>query len=124
MKRFMSFGAVGAVGFVADAAALTFLVRLFALDPYLARLISIAFALMVTWLLNRHWTFQPSRRGMALEGARYGTVGLGSSLVNFLVYSAILLLFPAVPALAAMVCASAAAMLLSFLGYSRLVFDR
>lgn len=124
MKRFMSFGAVGAVGFATDAAALTLLIRLFSFDAFLARVLSIACALMVTWLLNRQWTFPPSRRGAALEGARYGTVGLGSSLVNYLVYSAILLLFPAVPALGAMVCASAAATLISFLGYSRLVFDR
>lgn len=124
MKRFMSFGAVGAVGFLADAAMLVVLVRLLLLDPFFARFLSIAFALTVTWLLNRTVTFRPSGRGLAVEGARYGGVGIGTSLFNYLVYSAILLLAPVVPPMAALVAASGAAMLVSFLGYSRLVFDR
>ncbi|TIU76319.1 MAG: GtrA family protein, partial [Mesorhizobium sp.] len=89
-----------------------------------ARVLSIGFALCVTWQINRHLTFSPSSRGVAEEGARYGGVGIATSIVNYLVYCAVLLALPALPPLAALAIASIVAMTLSFLGYSRLVFNR
>ena len=83
-----------------------------------------SFALSITWSINRHLTFSPSGRGIAQEGARYGGVGIATSIVNYLVYCAILFALPAMPPLAALAIASLVAMALSFLGYSRLVFDR
>ncbi|TIT06194.1 MAG: GtrA family protein, partial [Mesorhizobium sp.] len=76
------------------------------------------------WQINRHVTFAPSSRSIAEEGARYGGVGIATSIVNYLVYCAVLLALPALPPLAALAIASIVAMTLSFLGYSRLVFDR
>jgi putative flippase GtrA len=61
---------------------------------------------------------------MLREGARYGGVGITTSLVNYLVYSLLLLAMPWMAPLLALVMASLAAMALSYLGYSRLVFDR
>jgi hypothetical protein len=58
------------------------------LGPLAARCLSIGFALAITWLLNRRITFGPSGRGLAAEGARYGGVGIGSSLFNYAVYEA------------------------------------
>ncbi|MDF2389615.1 GtrA family protein [Nostoc ellipsosporum NOK] len=124
MRRLLRFVFAGGVGFVADAAALWLLLAVSPLGPFLARILSIGFALCVTWQLNRHLTFAPSARGMAREGARYGGVGIATSVINYLVYSALLVALPAVPPLAALAAASLAAMALSFLGYSRLVFDR
>ncbi|CAN7143879.1 GtrA family protein [Mesorhizobium caraganae] len=124
MGRLARFVFAGAVGFVADAAALWLLLAVTPLGPFIARLLSIGFALCVTWQINRHLTFSPSSRGVAQEGARYGGVGVGTSIVNYLVYCAILFALPAMPPLAALAIASLVAMALSFLGYSRLVFDR
>ncbi|QKC87696.1 GtrA family protein [Mesorhizobium sp. NZP2234] len=124
MSRLVRFVFAGGIGFAADAATLWLLLTFTPLGPFAARLLSIGFALCVTWRINRHLTFAPSRRGMAREGARYGGVGIATSIVNYLVYSAILLALPAAPPLAALATASLAAMALSFLGYSRLVFDR
>jgi len=124
MKRIASFIFAGGVGFFADAAALWLLLDVTPLGPFVARILSIGFALCVTWSINRRLTFQPSSRGIAREGARYGGVGIATSIVNYLVYSAILLALPAAPPLAALAVASLVAMTLSFLGYSRLVFDR
>ncbi len=87
-------------------------------------MLSIGFALCVTWQINRHLTFPPSGRGIAQEGARHGGVGIATSLVNYLVYCAALSALPALPPLVALAFASIVAMALSFLGYSRLVFDR
>lgn len=124
MQRLLRFVFAGGVGFAADAAALWLLLAVSSLGPFLARILSIGFALCVTWQLNRHLTFAPSARGMAREGARYGGVGIATSIINYLVYSALLVALPAVPPLAALAVASLVAMALSFLGYSRLVFDR
>ncbi len=93
------------------------------LGPLAARCLSIGFAIAITWLLNRRITFGPSGRGLAAEGARYGGVGIGTSLFNYAVYSALILAAPSLPPLAALAIASASAMALSYLGYSRLVFD-
>ncbi|BCG69613.1 hypothetical protein MesoLj113a_07710 [Mesorhizobium sp. 113-1-2] len=124
MQRLVRFVFAGGIGFAADAAVLWLLLAITPLGPFVARMLSIGFALCVTWQINRHLTFSPSRRGVAEEGARYGGVGIATSIVNYLVYSAILLALPAAPPLVALAIASLAAMALSFLGYSRLVFDR
>ncbi|WP_192249376.1 GtrA family protein [Mesorhizobium silamurunense] len=124
MGRLTRFVLAGGIGFVADAAALWLLLAVTPLGPLVARVLSIGFALTVTWQINRHLTFAPSSRGIAQEGARYGSVGVATSIVNYLVYCAILFALPALPPLAALVIASLAAMALSFLGYYRLVFDR
>ena len=122
--RILRFVVVGGIGFVADAAMLALLLAATPLGPFVARLISIGFGLMVTWLCNRTLTFRPSSRGMLREGARYGGVGITTSIVNYLVYGVLLLAMPSMAPLPAMVVASLAAMALSYLGYSRLVFDR
>lgn len=124
MNRILRFAMVGGVGFVADAAALALILHLTPIGPFAARVVSIGFALTVTWLCNRTLTFSPSSRGLAAEGARYGGVGVSTSIVNYLVYSALLLAVPQLPPLAALTIASLTAMALSYLGYSRLVFDR
>ncbi len=124
MSRIVSFVLVGCLGFVADATLLALLLAVTPLGPFTARLLSIGFALGVTWLCNRSLTFGPSARGMLREGARYGGVGVTTSILNYLVYGVLLLAVPSMPALVALVLASLAAMLLSYLGYARLVFDR
>ncbi|RWM27092.1 GtrA family protein [Mesorhizobium sp.] len=124
MGRLTRFVLAGGIGFVADAAALWLLLSATPLGPLAARVLSIGFALCVTWQINRHVTFSPSSRGMVREGARYGGVGIATSIVNYLVYCAALFALPSLPPLAALVIASLVAMALSFLGYSRLVFDR
>lgn len=124
MRRIASFGFVGAIGFAVDAAMLALILAVLRLDPFLARLASMTVALTVTWRLNRTLTFGASDRPVAVEGARYGGIGAASGLVNYLVYSALLLVLPALHPLLALVAGSAAAMVFSYLGYSRLVFDR
>ena len=124
MQRLVRFVFAGGIGFAADAAVLWLLLAITPLGPFVARMLSIGFALCVTWQINRHLTFSPSSRSIAQEGARYGGVGIATGIVNYLVYCAILFALPGLPPLAALGVASVVAMTLSFLGYSRLVFDR
>ncbi len=123
--RFGRFLLVGGTGFLADAGVLTLLLAAFPeLGPFGARLISISLAMLLTWGLNRSFSFGPSSRGLAAEGARYGGVSMAASLLNYAAYSAALLLLPGLPPLLALAAGSAAAISFSFTGYSRLVFDR
>ena len=65
MSRLARFVFAGGVGFVADATALWLLLAVTPLGPFFARVLSIGFALCVTWQINRHLTFSPSSRGVA-----------------------------------------------------------
>ncbi len=123
-RRVAKFVVVGGIGFLADAGVLLLLLRFTALDPFTARLLAIAVALQVTWLLNRTFTFGRSTSRVAIEGMRYNGVGIATSIFNYLVYSGLLVFFSAMPTLGALVIASAAATLLSYTGYARLVFGR
>ena len=94
------------------------------LGPFVARLA------LDRLCADRHLALQPHADLRAVgprhahEGARYGGVGIATSIVNYLVYGGLLLAMPWMPPLSALVIASLAAMALSYLGYSRLVFDR
>ena len=124
MSRLVRFAFVGGVGFLTDAVVLALLLAATPLGPFLARLASIGLAMAVTWLCNRTLTFEPSGRGALHEGARYGGVAIAVSMVNYLIYGGLLLAMPWISPLLALIIASFAAMALSYLGYSRLVFDR
>jgi putative flippase GtrA len=76
----------------------------------------------MTWAINRRVTFGPSERSVAREGARYGIVAVAVGLFNYFAYAGLLLAFPDLHPVAALAIASLAAMILSFLGYSRFVF--
>ena len=124
MSRLVRFGIVGATGFVVDAAVLELLMRTTPLGPFLSRAIAIAVAIATTWLLNRNFTFGASRHSVVGEGVRYGSVGLTSAVLNYLIYSALLVVFPALSPLEALVLSSIAATAFSFFAYSRFVFRR
>lgn len=123
-RRFAKFGTVGGIGFVVDAGFLALFYNLGAFNPYAARLVSIALAMAVTWRLNRSMTFSPSQRGQLQEGARYGGIAILTALVNYALYSALLILVPNMTPIPALVIASAVTMFMSYFGYSRLVFGR
>ncbi|TYR31512.1 GtrA family protein [Mesorhizobium microcysteis] len=124
MNRIAAFVLAGGSGFATDAAVLLLLTAGIGLNPFVARLFSFAAAVCVTWAINRRLTFGPSGRSLAREGARYTAVAVAVGLFNYAAYAGLLLAFPALWPVAALAIASGAAMVLSFLGYSRLVFGR
>ncbi|WP_342069204.1 GtrA family protein [Yoonia algicola] len=91
--QMLRFGAVGGVGFVVDGGLLWLLISL-DFNPYLARALSFPVAVVVTWALNRNWTFRATRDA-SKEGQfrRYFGVQLIGSMANYLTYSAIIGLF-------------------------------
>jgi putative flippase GtrA len=122
MKRIASFLIVGGVGFVVDVGVLLSLMHFARMDAFSARLVAIACALFCTWMLNRNFTFDKGAHSLAKEGARYWSVGISSSLVNYFVYSVLLLIDRQFMPLAALMLSSGCATIFSYTGYSRFVF--
>jgi putative flippase GtrA len=122
--RFLRFALVGGTGFLIDAALLAILHHGAGFDPFSARVLSISASAFSTWRLNRRITFEPSGRHQASEGLRYGVVAALTAGVNYLLYALALVLWPALPPIAALIGATLLAMGLSYAGYSRLVFQR
>ncbi len=125
LVRLTRFAVVGGIGFVVDAGLTEALVAL-GVSPLAARVAAIAAAILTTYLLNRSLTFRSDRRGAAAvgEGGRYVAVALAVAAANYAIYAAIVLAVPGVRPLLAVAVASGIAMVLSYLGYSRLVFAR
>ncbi|MDO9417783.1 GtrA family protein [Pararhizobium sp.] len=124
MKRLVWFALAGATGFAIDAAVLLLLLTYTGLGPFIARLIAIALAMTATFVINRTWAFGASGRPLAEEGARYGGVGISTSIANYAIYSGLLVAIPATPPPLALVIASGLATVLSYIGYSRFVFGK
>ena len=120
--QFLRFAFVGGAGFIVDAGLLAILHHKLGLDPFTSRLISICAAGVTTWRLNRGLTFGASGMSQAAEGMRYAVVAVLIVALNYLIYSAALMLWPVLPPLLAAVGATIAAMGFSYFGYSRFVF--
>lgn len=92
--KILFFGMVGAAGFVVDAFLLTLLSVKFGLDILPSRAISFSCAVLVTWLLNRKFTFprQASREPQARkkEYFLYLTVQVISAALNFVIFLALI----------------------------------
>lgn len=84
---------VGGVGFVVDGGLLLSLISLGG-GYYSSRLISFPAAVLVTWYLNRIWSFDSASKSFPeRQLAKYFTVQIVGSLVNYVGYSVFLVLF-------------------------------
>jgi putative flippase GtrA len=124
--RFLRFCAVGGAGFIADASVLFLLVHKFAFNPIVARAFSFSIAVVLTFELNRRWSFRTvrHRRVVAAFGAYLAVQGVGF-LCNFAIYGLAILSLPA-PFSAPLIClalASVLALAVNFMGAERLVFS-
>lgn len=121
VHRFVRFALIGGIGFIVDAGGLLLMMQA-ELNAFLARVVSIALAMLVTWRLNRAITFGASHDGQLREGARYALVALGVAGLNYTIYAALLLAIPACPPLIATALSTGACMIISFAGYGRFAF--
>ena len=123
--RFLRFCCVGATGFVTDTSILMALVHGGHVDPIVAKALSFAVAVLVTFELNRRWAFERGRDVSALTAfpAYLAVQGVGF-LCNWTVFTACVVLLPQPfgSVLGAAVIAAAAALVLNYLGAARLVF--
>jgi putative flippase GtrA len=86
MARFLG---VGIVGFLVDAALLTLLFRGLEANIYLARACSFGSATLVTWSLNRRYTFGTPHARVSVTGeyVRYLAVQALGALTNLACFS-------------------------------------
>lgn len=122
MRKLSFFLFAGALGFAADIGVLWMFLYFQLLDPFSARVLAIGSAMLCTYMINRTFTFGASHRRVAVEGARYGSVGLVSALLNYAVYSGFLIALPDMSPYLALILGSGSATVFSYLGYSRFVF--
>ena len=92
---FLRFGVVGAIGFVVDFLVLHTLTGLAGINPFIGQAIAFPLAVLVTWPLNRLWTFKDAGQdGRLRQGAVYFAVQCAGFAANYVVYSAALLTVP------------------------------
>lgn len=124
-----SFLVVGTIGFVVDAGLFFLLYRLAGLDILLARALAFSPAVLVTWLLNRTFTFGAARRKdkpAPREFLGYVLLQGGGIGINFAVFylavhlSALALRFP----LIALALGAGTAMAFNFLGMKFVLYRR
>lgn len=123
-SHWLGFVASGGMAFVTDATLLALLTRFLGLDPYTARLLAIAGAMVVGWRAHRRLTFAISQAGTLKEFLSYAALQWVAVAVNYAIYSCILLLRQGTEPLIAMVSASLIAMVVSYLGMRFGVFSK
>ncbi len=124
-STFVRFCAAGAIGFVVDAGLVQALVSLFEAPPVPTRFVSFTLAATVTWQINRRLTFVGAHLGSApRQWFRYLSVNAVGAGVNLALYTLLVInsSFLARYPFAAVLAASAAALIINFTASKRYVF--
>lgn len=111
----------GGTAFVVDA-ALTLTLTYAGLNAFIARLIAIMVAMVVAWLMHRRFTFAVKAPPSMREFMKFAAVAWSANALNYGIYAVLLLVWPALWPLAAMVVSTAVAMVFSYLGFRLGVF--
>ena len=123
--HFLRFAMVGVAGFLVDYGVLHSLVAFAGLNPIGARFISFPVAVVATWLLNRSFTFRgPSAHSPVRQAVYYVLVQVGGGVANIALYSAMLVLVPALKHYLpiALAFGSAAGLCVTFAGSKYIAF--
>lgn len=119
------FGLAGGVGFVVDSTVLLLCLRALELGPLHSRAISFLCAMVVTWQMNRRFTFE-SAEPLLGEFARFVAANSVGAAINVAVYTAVILFLGskgAIPVIG-VALGSLAGMTVNFTLSSWLVFRR
>lgn len=111
---------VGGLGFLMDG-GLTMLLISKGVDARTARIPALISAILMTWILNRSFTYRVPAAATKAEFLRYFAVASSLVFFNYAVY--LLLLYLTVPALYALVFASVLQAAFSYFAYQRIVFN-
>jgi putative flippase GtrA len=90
LPRPLRFLGVGGLGLVTDLGFFSLLVA-HGLDPLVARLVSLPCATVVTWRLNRAFTFDRTGRHQGHEAARYAAVTATAQGTSYAVFAGLVL---------------------------------
>ena len=122
IRTFISFCAVGAIGFCVDAGLLWVLTAKLGYPPLPARLPSFLCAVTVTWLLNSYITFSALHYSF-LAWLRYLSANSAGFFLNYLIFALLNGMLGFSPVIAVSI-ASAVALIFNFVLNSKLVFKR
>ncbi len=125
-RPLLLFAVVGCIGFAVDASVLSLVKG--ALGLYAGRLISFSASVLVTWMLNRAFTFSDRASGKSKlqEFATYALLMLAGGSVNYGIYAMCVAFFARVyeqPVLG-VAAGSLAGMMFNFFGAKKFLFKR
>lgn len=118
---FFRFLCVGGIGFIIDI-AITHLLITLKVDPWVARIPAIFFAMLFTWLANRYFTYEFKNNRTVSEALRYASVSLVVSIFNYAIY--VYLVHIGMQPVVAVTIATFCQAILSFNLYRRIVFKK
>jgi putative flippase GtrA len=121
VPRPLRFIVVGGIGLVTDLSVFTLIVAYVA-APLAVRLVSLAVATLVTWRLNRAFTFARSHRAQHEEAVRYAIVTAVAQGTSYAIFAALVLTVLGWLPQAALMCGAAAGALVSYNGHRLFAF--
>ncbi len=116
VRHGLAFLVSGATAFIVDALVLKLLTSVLGLHPIVARLAAIALAMVAGWLMHRTFTFRVADPPSLPEFLRYAGVAWTAAAVNYGLFVLIVLAYPAIEPLVALVISSVVAMVFAYLG--------
>jgi putative flippase GtrA len=116
VRHGLAFLISGGTAFIVDALVLKLLTSVLGLHPIAARLAAIALAMVAGWLMHRTFTFRVTARPSLPEFLRYAGVAWTAAAVNYGLFVVIVLAYPGIEPLVALVVSSAVAMVFAYLG--------
>jgi putative flippase GtrA len=121
LPRPLRFLGVGGLGLITDLGIFTLLATQ-GFDPLLVRLVSLPCATVVTWRLNRAFTFDRTGRHQGHEAARYAIVTATAQATSYAVFAALVLTVLAWLPQAALLIGAAAGAFVSYNGHRLFAF--
>ena len=116
VRHGLGFLVSGGTAFAVDALVLQLLTRVVGLHPIAARLAAISLAMVVAWLMHRTFTFVVTARPSVPEFLRYAGVAWTAAALNYGVFVLIILAYPPIEPLVALLVSSAVAMVFAYFG--------
>lgn len=94
MNKFIRFGIVGSIGFLFDTTVFFILVDLIDLNIICSRILAFIFAVFLTWIINRNFTFcNSSSKIKSREYLYYFIIQTIGALLNLIVFSSLIYSF-------------------------------
>jgi putative flippase GtrA len=112
---------VGCVGLTTDGGLFSLFAHL-GLAEAVARAFSLGLATLVTWRLNRCFTFAPSDRVQVAEGSRYALIALCAQGISYTAFLTLRAAVPVLPALGALFAGAVIATAFSYTGQRLFTF--
>jgi putative flippase GtrA len=121
LPRPFRFIIVGCTGLSIDLCLFTALVA-FAHHPLMVRLVTLTIATLVTWRLNRAFTFTRSNRAQHEEAMRYAAVTVAAQAASYAVFAVLVLTVFAWLPQAALMCGAVVGAFVSYNGHRLFAF--